>query len=435
MESGAEWGRRTRHACKVDRQECLSYSDGRLTESPLRLGRRSRGETSNIGRSHAAQNACAEAHPMARATHASPLQFCGGSVILALLGLLFLTPLAFATEFVKGPYLQEMTAHSVTVMWESDKVAPAMVEYGPTGKLGRTILTRGRPALAGIPIDGLEADTVYYYRVAEGDAVSSTYTFRTLPEKGQFTFAVYGGPLRPKEQVKTLLVMALKNPSFVIHLGNIVSDGAAGKQWGPQFFDQAGPLMARVPFFTVAGEQEKESALYYNYLGGHGGRPWYSFDCADAHFVMLDSCVDLGTESEQCKWLVKDLGEKQARWKIVAMNQPIDYSQNDAQKALRGTLARCGADLVLGGRNGNREGEQSVTAAIGSAAVVSGLIEPDGTAPATDAVMSFCTVEIDGDKLTVREFNDDGRLLSGFAVTKDGTRAAGGSVANKNRRE
>lgn len=99
---------------------------------------------------------------------------------------------------------------------------------------------------------------------------------------------------------------------------------------------------------------------FYDYFGrraGPAGRGWYSFDLsADWHAIVLNSnCddgVDCDRDSEQLRWLVRDLRANRDQHVIAWMHHPrfssgTRHGSDDEMQPFFGALARNGADVLL----------------------------------------------------------------------------------------
>ena len=75
-------------------------------------------------------------------------------------------------------------------------------------------------------------------------------------------------------------------------------------------------MMAGTTVYPTLGNHEDNSPLYYE---AFGLPPYYSFDCGDAHFTVLDS-TDLSTLDAQASWLESDL--ETGLWKFVSFHHP-----------------------------------------------------------------------------------------------------------------
>jgi len=350
---------------------------------------------------------------------------------------------ARATEFTKGPCLQAVTTASVTVMWEVDDPGQAAVEYGVTRQLGQSVAVTEEGGLRKARIEGLTPGRTYYYAVTDGKAKSATCAFRTLPESGPFVFAAYGDSRTGvRDHARVVEKMAKYDPLFTLHVGDFVWDGRQADEWGPQFFEPAAALLRKSPVFAVAGNHEYESKLFYRYLGAASGKPWYSFDCANAHFVMLDSCLPLEPASEQYQWLAADLSATDKRWRFAVFHYPLyssgKYRSDVAlRRAIEPVLQKYDVDVVFVGHDHDYERTRPIVSAFGKVHPIIHVVTGGGGAwgrgvagdffSATAlSTLDFCIVKIDGDTLDFAAYNGGGQRIDWFTIRKSGDGYADG---------
>lgn len=191
--------------------------------------------------------------------------------------------------------------------------------YRETGGYDQQVTDDAAVALHHVCLTGLEQDTCYHYTLTVGGGeTSGDHTFQTFPEKGPFTFIVYGGdtqeqlPYFTQAERHALVAerIAANEPDalFVMHVGDtvcVVDDG--GDEWD-RFFTAGGrTLFADMPVMPVLGNHENNATVWYDTFGMP---EWYSFDCGSSHFVVLDS-NDWATPhmEEETAWLRADLKE------------------------------------------------------------------------------------------------------------------------------
>src|SRR5262249_12841171 len=68
---------------------------------------------------------------------------------------------------------------------------------------------------------------------------------------------------------------------------------------------------------------EQNADNYYHFFPLPNNGAWYSFDWANAHFICLDSNQELGEDTEQYRWLEKDVAASRAEWKVVFFHHPL----------------------------------------------------------------------------------------------------------------
>lgn len=351
-------------------------------------------------------------------------------------------------RFIGGPYIQNMVAQSVTVMWYTDVPCRARLTVSD-GRTTRTFSTRALKRVGEIEVSGLAPDTRYTYSVEvlnslgqPGDrAAGEGWEFRTFPaEKRPVTFVAYGDTRSlPDRHAKVCDAIAAERPEFVLHTGDLVADGRNLASWVPEFFRPAGKLMRNVPMFACLGNHEGNSRYYFDFLSLPMGERYYSFDVLDMHFIALDSCIDFDRGSEQYKWLISDLEEhKDARWKFVFLHHPPYTSGN------HGSVDENGVPKEKGIRTGRRLMPQ-LAAKYGITAVFSGhdhayeRSERDGTfyivtggggAPNYGnpnarhnpyskffySGLHYCLITVDGDRGSIVVKTPEGEVLDRFEL-------------------
>jgi predicted phosphodiesterase len=163
-----------------------------------------------------------------------------------------------------------------------------------------------------------------------GNRPTSDYTFRTFPANGSFTFIVYGdtreqtGSFTQMERHKLVSdrISEEDNVSFVIHTGDFVCFGYNLDGWN-DFFNAGRAMLANTTIYPVLGNHEYNHTNYYD---AFGVLEWYSFDCGNAHFTILDS-NDWADMTGQTEWLRDDI-DSDATWKLVSFHHP-PYSSDE----------------------------------------------------------------------------------------------------------
>ena len=241
-------------------------------------------------------------------------------------------------KIIAGPYLQHVTGNSITIMWETDQPATSMLEYGRA----QWLEDKDKPAplphrekqdevrtIHEVRLYPLEVQTNYFYRVTsttdEGKEVSSNIlSFQTaVREDSAFAFVVVGDNRSfPQRWGKIAARAYAERPNFVLHVGDVVTNGNKKQQWLDEYLKPAEELIGRVPIYVAIGNHEKNSHWYYKYVSYPQPENYYCFDYGNAHFAIIDSNKDLSPGSEQYEWLKKDLARTKARWRFVAHHHP-----------------------------------------------------------------------------------------------------------------
>ena len=121
-----------------------------------------------------------------------------------------------------------------------------------------------------------------------------------------------------------------QRPNFLLHPGDLVSQGRMSDDWIDEFFASMHPLISRVPFYPVLGNHEQNAKNYFDYMSLPEPEYFYKFTYGNAEFFMIDSNRKVNPGSEQFKWLDKSLGESNAVWKFVCHHHPpFSSDEND----------------------------------------------------------------------------------------------------------
>ncbi len=254
----------------------------------------------------------------------------GGMVCIMIIGLIII-PIADA-DILWGPYITNTGINSATINWKTENATTGIVKYATgeyyTGSSGydHTIADTKHKQLHHLIITNLTQNTIYHYQLTVGNEHLCTddHSFRTFPLNSSFTFIVYGDT---REQTSLFTQMERhklvadriaqeENISFVLHTGDMICFGENLEEWN-DFFNAARAMMANTTVYPVPGNHEDNHTNYYD---AFNVPQWYSFDCGNAHFTILDS-NDWADMTEQTKWLQDDL-DSDATWKFVSFHHP-----------------------------------------------------------------------------------------------------------------
>ncbi len=220
--------------------------------------------------------------------------------------------LAASAALTKGPYLENVTAHSITISFESDHETDGHVSYG-IGTLDRRLDFDNGVGIQSVELEDLKPSTEYFYRLELHDgAFSPTLTFSTAPDGPEpFRFVVFGDTRTDHGTHRQVVALADElGGDFYLHTGDMVEDGDSAENW-QTFFDIESPLMSRMVMWPVMGNHEHRSDTLYDNLFHTPTPPdvtrYYSFDFSNCHFTVIDSDTDFSVGSEQYQWLEADL--------------------------------------------------------------------------------------------------------------------------------
>jgi len=255
-----------------------------------------------------------------------------------------------------GPYVAygKDPSQEMNISWESEHYAlEAWVKYGETEDCSQEVkwedITPRRHHA--FQLAGLTPGTLYYYRISR-DGGQDLFSFRTgIPASSMqpFEFCIVGdmhsdhGNITP---VFGALDAHAPQKSFAVSVGDAINAGESEASW-QDFFRQATPFIHNLPWVHVTGNHDSGSRSKYPRFLATFDQPYvnpregayFSFDFANAHFIVLDSCNGGRFEStpmdEQMEWLEHDLtkhagknGSGKNKWIFVFLHHQI-YSTGD----------------------------------------------------------------------------------------------------------
>jgi 3',5'-cyclic AMP phosphodiesterase CpdA len=358
-------------------------------------------------------------------------------------------------NFRRGPFLQNTTATTQTLVWLTAAQSSTAVEYGPTPALGWRYEADTPTNTHVASLTGLAPDTTYYYRVLSTvggrTGRSPVGSFRTFRIVGGFSFVALAdvGSGTAAQRAVARVVQDL-DPDLVLMPGDLVYPRFVPELVDFHFFSLYDAHMRSRPFFVAAGNHDvlySGSPYYYDAfwlptntvpaadhaIEGTTPESYYSFDHGDAHFValyvpLLFAQVHIEPASAQLRWLEADLAASRKPWKFAFLHHPLltsnghrtdDYNYNgvrdceEVRRALLPLFGRYGVQLVF---SGHAHVYERFTPIDGVVAVVDGLgggppygLTELDAASAQFWVRQHCVhVRVDGDALELRAVDADG---------------------------
>ncbi|KAL9424328.1 hypothetical protein AB3S75_036252 [Citrus x aurantiifolia] len=322
----------------------------------------------------------------------------------------------------------DSTGTSMRLTWVSGDKEPQQVEYGDDGKTQTSevsTFTQENMCSSALPspakdfgwhdpgyihtavMTGLQPSSTVSYRYgSEAVDWSDKIQFRTPPAGGsdEMKFLAYGDMGKAPRDASTehyiqpgslSVVKAMSdevnngNVDSVFHIGDISYATGFLVEWD-FFLHQITPVASRVSYMTAIGNHERDyvnSGSVYSTpdSGGECGipyetyfpmptpskdGPWYSIEQASVHFTVISTEHDWWLNSEQYKWIQKDMASvdrSKTPWLIFAGHRPM-YSSLDGflsvdkffVKSVEPLLLKNKVDLVLFGHVHNYERTCSV---------------------------------------------------------------------------
>ncbi|MCF7222738.1 metallophosphoesterase [Lysobacter sp. TLK-CK17T] len=390
-------------------------------------------------------------------------------------GVMRYAPSGFPDRIVATP--AQDAAHGFAVAWRTDATVSApmleVVVAGDSPDLGVprriTASTRTLRRENGVAhhhradVDGLEAGTLYAYRV-QGDRTWSPWMqLRTAGDASAPLELLYFGDTQNKNASLTTRVVreALRHAPdvrLVLYAGDLVSggDGEDDNEWG-EWFDATGVLSTSSMTAPAPGNHEYfeefedtpqerrvlgahwplQFALPRNGIaGGDGVATTYWFDYQDVRVVVVDgtSALDLGTAAAQAEWLDGVLAANPRRWSVVLVHQPF-YSPRagrdnvELKRHLLPVIERRRVDLVLQGhdhtygRRGSESGDDTPVYAVSVAGAKQYRLSERARAtmdPVGEDTQLFQVIRIVDGRLRYEARTATGRLYDAFELVDDG---------------
>jgi len=311
-------------------------------------------------------------------------------------------------------------------------------------------------------VDGLQADTLYAWRVQGGGTWSAWHHTRTAAVPGVPLALLYFGDTQNKNVSHVTRVVRegmrhAPDARLALFAGDLVSggDGEDDNEWG-EWFEANGPLPTSMLVAPAAGNHEyfeefEDTPQERRVLGAHWPPSFalprngaegvaatsYWFDIQDARIVVLDgtSALDLGTARAQAAWLDQVLADSPRRWNIAVVHQPMFSPRQDRDNAIlrreilpvlerhRVDLVLQGHDHVYGRRGGPVSGQATPQYVVSVAGPKQYRLSPEARremAPVAEDTQLFQVLRIEGDRLRYEARTATGRLYDAFELVGDG---------------
>lgn len=297
------------------------------------------------------------------------------TVALGLFAAVSLSSALASAGIRKGPHLQDIRKHGVTVVWQQENAGAGDVIID--GARYSSVQTSG--PYREVILDSLEPNTTYTYTL-EADGAEESGTFTTAPSDPLqgFSFLVMGDN-RSDHVTHAKVIDALlqeQGISFLVNTGDMVSSGEIDDDW-QKFFEIELPLIKNLPWYpTVGNHEENDDAVpahYTNYFApptdSSQSEAYYSFTYANSAFIVLDGHVNVDSQlfdlwadfnGAQKGWLNAKLNEYAAAPEIqhiFVFNHEPPYSSkesrdgNHAVRLLMPSLLAAGVDAFLSGHD------------------------------------------------------------------------------------
>ena len=290
-------------------------------------------------------------------------------------------------------------------------------------------------------IRNLNPGRKYYYRVTF-DGKSYDGSFFAAPENDspKISFFVYADTQdHPQNHNKVAkeIIRSFKNneeyQTFILHGGDMVGDGDDVYSWADEFFSPEYPnireMMSSIPMQACMGNHHRNHILFWKYFPyDFVNGAYYSFDYGPAHITVIDQYSDFTIDSNQIKWVEKDLASSGKKWKFLLFHEP-GYSaglmpiNHVVKRSLQPLCTRYGVSIVFTGHNhyyakAEINGVYHITTGGGGGTLDKFSLDGISYIDVIDQSHHFCRVEISGNRLYFKAIRHDGTVIDSFTITQ-----------------
>ncbi len=289
-------------------------------------------------------------------------------------------------KITRGPYLQELSDHSISINWRTKKETPTLLKYQREQDESLEYSDLVLATEHQVKLNQLQANTKYSYRIYNQEEnertildekrSNSDFYFITTPTSNTQDFHahiwVLGDPgtngtkkFKHSNKKSQMIVRDayykyrkdnnIRNTDLILTLGDNAYWRGTDEEFQKGIFDVYKDELTHTPIYPVYGNHDagfhKDNLSYTSrsYPQSHGAyfnifrlnKPYYSFDYTGIHFIILDSYdslwEDLNTDetnkekiwttqstakNAMLEWLKQDLATNHSAWTIVAFHHP-----------------------------------------------------------------------------------------------------------------
>jgi predicted phosphodiesterase len=333
-------------------------------------------------------------------------------------------------RLVKGPVIQNVTTTQATINWVTMK---RLGRYRTLGAGGRREIEE--LSYHSVPIRGLKPGT-HYTRDLKRYGIDVEISFDTPPEgDAPYSFIAFGDTRTRHEVHKRIVDRILpEKPSFIIHTGDLVSDGNNAEDWD-KFFEIERDLLRTAAFYPTLGNHERNAPVFYRYFTfPDGDGRHYSFNWGNAHIAAVDT-NQIGNSDEetaadlqrQADWLREDLRKNKKPLVFVFSHHPlytaIENRREDAAKLaakLEPVMLEGGVTAAFAGHDHNYQhhlkGALHFIVTGGGGAPLYDVSPIPGITLKAVKTENYVRVRVDGKEAKVEAFDIPGNLIDSFEL-------------------
>jgi acid phosphatase type 7 len=370
-------------------------------------------------------------------------------------------------HFTAGPYLTKATSSGIDIIWETDRAANFIIEYGTKLPFDKKVTVNdvssetereGKAFIYKVSLSELKSETPYFYSIKALDRKgnemeSGTLTFSTaVKDSSAFSFSIVGDTeARPHVSDRVAKLIWDERPNFLVLVGDLTDGGFKDQkfEWNYEYFAGITQLASRVPVFPVAGNGEADLFWFRQYHPFIQPGGYYKFSYGNADFFMLNSNEEkeFAPGGAQYTWLEAELKTSKATWKFVAHHHaPYSADEDDYGNSWSGSTSlgdeairkivplyeKFGVDMVFFGHLHTYQrtlpiAQNNVTTNKGVVYIQTGgsggNLEDFAPSRAWFSAKTFrghhyCTITVNKTALEFRMYDTEGRLKDFFNLVK-----------------
>lgn len=278
----------------------------------------------------------------------------------------------FFILFFCGVFASNAEVDKLRVMWEGDASSSAIIGwnqisgsnatlyFGTSDKGNRikqylfsksiTFSNKSRGMINNfVHLSGLEADTYYYFVIADSDSVSRRYYFKTAPSSDMSKVSmISGGDSRNYRKVRreANLMVSKVQPTCVLFSGDMTNNSSPTewKAWLDDWqltFSDDGRI---IPIVVARGNHEPDNQLMTDMFGLKAPNIYYSVQIGGKLLNILSLNTMHPSGPAQTNWLRQELEKSNSfTWKFVQYHHSI--SPHTTKKKMRLDLLKHWAPL------------------------------------------------------------------------------------------
>lgn len=226
--------------------------------------------------------------------------------------LFLIIAISLNAQLNRYPYIQSTTQTSTIVAWKTANDAIGKVAFGLSpSSLNDTVLESSAVKRHALTLNGLMADTKYYYTIFSGTTALASEYFSTASDSSdqQFSFIQYGDcGFNTTAQAAIGALMEADDAEFAVVCGDVdqggvphISQSAGGDNYDDIFFNVYNDgtnrkMLSRECHYTAIGNHDvyANNGATYNlefhlpHNNADSSERYYSFTWGDAKFIALD---------------------------------------------------------------------------------------------------------------------------------------------------